>query len=75
MKPCSRGVDSLLPVIPIVFFPFLLLAKVEEPPFQGTEIRVGEMSDTTAIIWARSTSIDERMGSDGQLYHEVSFNP
>lgn len=38
-----------------------------EGPFQATGIKIGEVTDTTAIVWTRLTAHEKRAGADGPL--------
>jgi len=36
-------------------------------PFQATGIKIGEVTDTSAIVWTRLTRLPERIGSDAPM--------
>ena len=74
------GKDSsmILREITTVMLVVLLLATIgcgnvlSEGPYQATGIKIGEVTDHSAIVWTRLTQHPERVGSDAPMPKNIS---
>lgn len=63
---------NLRHITKIVLIATLLVAfscgeALSEGPYQATGIKIGEVTDSSAILWTRLTQHPERVGSDAPM--------
>lgn len=56
--------SSLIAVLPLAL---LTSMAAGQGPYQATGIKVGEVTDTSAVIWTRLTRLPERIGSEAAM--------
>ena len=61
-KMTMQGLSFLLSL-----FVLMTISCTRTTPFQATGVKVGEVTDTSAIIWTRLTAAEQRVGSEAPM--------